>query len=78
MKGELSQYKQQAITIEKLRKSWIKAAKSVAEISARTLMAGVNLKVRSFFMQPNKVTVISFKMTNNAQLNELKMHLGLN
>ena len=53
VKRELSQYKQQATTIEKFRKSWTKAAKSVAEKSAQTLMAGVNSKVRSFFMQPN-------------------------
>ena len=37
---ELSQYKQQATTIEQFRKSWTKAAKSVAEKSAQTLMAG--------------------------------------
>ena len=53
VKRELSQYKQQATTIEKFRKFWTKAAKSVAEMSAQTLMAGLNSKVRSFFMQPN-------------------------
>ena len=53
MKRELSQYEQQATTIEKFRKSRTKAAKSVAEQSAQTLMAGVNSKDRSLFMQPN-------------------------
>ena len=39
VKRELSQYKHQAATIEKFRKSWTNAAKSVAEKSAQTLMA---------------------------------------
>ena len=42
VKRELSQYKQQATTIEKVRKSWTKAVKSVAEKSAQILMGGVN------------------------------------
>ena len=52
VKREFSQCKQ-ATTIEKFRKSWTKAAKSVAERSSQTLIAGVNSKVHSFFMQPN-------------------------
>ena len=53
VKRELSQYEQKATSIEKFRKSWTEAAKSVEEKFARTLIAGVNLEVHSLFMQPN-------------------------